>query len=75
MDKKGAWLSNMKTYRVHVWVESHDPVYGDGMEGVIGRHIGYCEKGFNVSGSDCEICNICWLCHCVYLFLLAFVDA
>jgi hypothetical protein len=27
-----------EAYRVHVWVQSNDPVYGDGMEGVVGRH-------------------------------------
>jgi hypothetical protein len=27
-----------EAYRVHVRVQSNDPVYGDGMEGVVGRH-------------------------------------
>ena len=31
------------TYRVHMWVESHDPVYGDGVEGVVRCHGGLWE--------------------------------
>lgn len=30
-------------YRVRMWVESYNPVYGDGVEGVVCRHDWLCK--------------------------------